>query len=142
MLGLRDMKKKIITHGFYQVALSMVKKSETQEREMARMRDHQQLIDMIADLREEVRQRRLITSEAPPPRETIPQVSLVWHNRVHEGFNAWQTQVMELDVQGGVQASSSSRPPKSAADCECFKTLSWIITHFPVNHRFREGFQS
>lgn len=77
MLGLRDMKKKAMTHGYYQVALSMVKKSETQEREMARMRDHQQLIDMIADLREEVRQRRLITSEAPQPRETIPQVSLV-----------------------------------------------------------------
>jgi hypothetical protein len=56
----------------------MVKKSETQEREMARLRDHQQLIDMIADLREEVRQRgRLITSEAPQPRETNPQVSLV-----------------------------------------------------------------
>lgn len=77
-VGLTRHEKKTITHGYYQVALSMVKKSETQEREMARMRDHQQLIDMIADLREEVRQRRLITSEAPQPRETIPQeVSLV-----------------------------------------------------------------
>ena len=54
----------------------MVKKSESQEREMARLRDHQQLIDMIAELREEVRQRgRLVTSEAPQSREKIPQVS-------------------------------------------------------------------
>jgi hypothetical protein len=38
---------------FHQVALSRVKKSDSQEREMARQRDHQQLIDMIAGLREE-----------------------------------------------------------------------------------------
>jgi hypothetical protein len=54
----------------------MVKKSESQDREMARLRDHQQLIDMIAELREEVRQRgRLLTSEAPQPGEKLPQVS-------------------------------------------------------------------
>lgn len=69
---------KIIIHVFHQVAFSMVKKSESQDREMARLRDHQQLIDMIAELREEVRQRgRLITSEAPQSGEKIPQVSLV-----------------------------------------------------------------
>lgn len=77
MSGLRDIDK-IIIHAFHQVALSMVKKSESQDREMARLRDHQQLIDMIADLREEVTQRgRLVTPETPQSREKIPQVSLV-----------------------------------------------------------------
>jgi hypothetical protein len=56
----------------------MMKNSESQEREMARQRDHQQLFDMIAVLLEEVRIRgRSITSEAPQPRE-LAQVSLAW----------------------------------------------------------------
>jgi hypothetical protein len=49
------------------------------EREMARQRDHQQLFDLISDLREEVLKRgRLLTSEALQRREPLPQVSLAW----------------------------------------------------------------
>jgi hypothetical protein len=55
----------------------MVKSSESQEREMARQRDHQQIFDMIAVLLEEVRNRaHLITAETSQPREQLLQVSL------------------------------------------------------------------
>ena len=66
----------------------MVKGSESQEHEMGRQRDHQQLFDMIADLREEVLKRgRLITSEAPQSREPLLQVSLAWPHCVGaQGF--------------------------------------------------------
>lgn len=64
---------------FHQVALSMVKKNESQERELARQRDHQLLFDMVADLREEVLKRgRLNALEAPQSRELLSQVSLAW----------------------------------------------------------------
>jgi hypothetical protein len=64
---------------FHQVALSMVKKNESQERELARQRDHQLLFDMVADLREEVLKRgRLNALEAPQSREQLSQVSLTW----------------------------------------------------------------
>lgn len=57
----------------------MVKESETQEQEMARQRDHQQILDMIADLREEMQKReRSIALEAPHWHELLPQVSLTW----------------------------------------------------------------
>jgi hypothetical protein len=41
-----------------------------------------------------------------------------------EEFNAWQTQVLELDGQGGVTPVASSPRSKSAADCECLESLS------------------
>jgi hypothetical protein len=73
----------------------MVKKNESQEQEMAQQRDHQRLIDMIADLREEERETgRFITSEGP-----------------------WQTHVTEIDRLGAqVAPSTCSR----SADCEFF----------------------
>ena len=36
---------------------------------------------------------------------------------LYEKFNAWQTQVIELDGQGGVPPVASSPRYKSAADC-------------------------
>lgn len=76
----------------------MVEKTESQELEMAQQRDHQRLIDMIADLREEERGRgRFMTSEGP-----------------------WQTHVTEIDGQGAqVAPSTCSR----SADCEFLKAL-------------------
>jgi hypothetical protein len=57
----------------------MVESGESQEREMARQHDHQQLFDMMVVLLEEVRKRAyLVTSEASQPREQLPQVSLAW----------------------------------------------------------------
>jgi hypothetical protein len=54
----------------------MARDSESDEREIARQRDHQQLFDMIAVLLEEVLKRgRSVISEAPQPRELL-QVSL------------------------------------------------------------------
>jgi len=85
---------------FLQVASSMVQSSESQEREKERQCNHQQLIDMIAELREELRKLHSI------PLQVVPS------------------------------------PRSKAADCECFKTLSWIITHCSANDRFRESFQS
>lgn len=57
----------------------MRKKGESQEREVARQRDPQQLpFDMIADLREEIRKRgRPVTPDALQW-EQLPQVSLPW----------------------------------------------------------------
>jgi hypothetical protein len=53
--------------------------SESQEREMARQRDHQELFDKIAVLLEEIRKRgHVINSAAPQPREQLLQVSLAW----------------------------------------------------------------
>jgi hypothetical protein len=57
----------------------MIKNSESQEQEMARQRNHQQLVDMIAALLEEVRKiGQFKISEAPQLREQLLQVSLAW----------------------------------------------------------------
>jgi hypothetical protein len=108
---------------FFQVASNMVKGSESQERETARQRDHQQLFDMMVVLLEEVRKRaHLLTSEASQPREQL-QVSLDGPIVcMGEKFNAWQTQVIETDGQGGVSKVAVSPRPKPA-DRECFMTL-------------------
>jgi hypothetical protein len=66
---------------FPQVALStmVMTDSESQEREMARQRDHQRPFDIVAVLLEEIRKRgHFITSEAPQSREQFLQVSLAW----------------------------------------------------------------
>jgi hypothetical protein len=55
----------------------MMQNSESQEREKARQRNHLQLIDMIAKLREDVRKLHSIVLEALPSREQ-PPVSLTW----------------------------------------------------------------
>ena len=43
---------------------------------------------------------------------------------MREKFNAWQTQVLELDGQEGVPKVTSPRF-KSVADRECFETMSY-----------------
>jgi hypothetical protein len=117
--------ERVIVHILPQVALNMVKNSESQVREMARRRDHQQLFDMMAVLLEEVRKRaQLIASEASQPREQLLQVSLAWPYCVDEEFNAWQTQVLEVEGQGVVPKVASS-PRSKPADRECLKTLFW-----------------
>jgi hypothetical protein len=61
----------------------MMKSSEGQEREIARQRDHQQLVDMIAALLEVVlKLGQFRTSEARQTREQLVQVSLTWPYRV------------------------------------------------------------
>ena len=59
-------------------------------------------------------------------------------------FKALQPQVVDVDGQLGQEAVPQVAPsPRSkAADRECFKTLSWIITYYSANDRFRESFQS
>ena len=70
--------ERVIVHVCSQVALSLIKNSESQEREMARQRGHQQLVDMIAVLLEEVRKiGQFKTSELPQLCELL-QVSLAW----------------------------------------------------------------
>jgi hypothetical protein len=56
-------------------------------------------------------------------------------------FKAWQPQVVDVDGQLAVSQVVSS-PRSKAADRECLKTLSWIITYYSANNRFREDFQS
>lgn len=55
----------------------MVQKIDSQEQEKARERNHLQLIDMIAQLREDVRKLPSILLKAPPSREQT-LVSLPW----------------------------------------------------------------
>jgi hypothetical protein len=56
----------------------MVQNSESQKREKERQLNHQQLIDMIAILREEVRRLHSIPSEASQSHEQLLPVSLAW----------------------------------------------------------------
>jgi hypothetical protein len=56
----------------------MVQNSESQERERQRQRNHQELIDMIAKLREETRKRHSTPLEASQLREQLLPVSLAW----------------------------------------------------------------
>jgi hypothetical protein len=64
---------------WYSSMTSMVQDSESQEREKERQRNHIQLIDMIAKLREEgVRQLRSMPLEVSQSREQLLPVSLAW----------------------------------------------------------------
>ena len=56
----------------------MVQNSESQEREKERQRNHLQLMDTIAKLREEVRRLHTISLEVPQSREQLLPVSLAW----------------------------------------------------------------
>jgi hypothetical protein len=56
----------------------MVQNSESQEREKEQQRNHLQLMDTIAKLREEVRKLHTIPLEASQSREQLLLVSLVW----------------------------------------------------------------
>jgi hypothetical protein len=56
----------------------MMQDSESQEREKERQRNHRQLIDMIANLREEVRRLHSIPLEASRSHEQLLLVSLAW----------------------------------------------------------------
>jgi hypothetical protein len=88
---------------------------------MARQRDHRQILDKIADLREEMQnQESSTTLEEPQLHELLPQVSLAWPLAwMREESNVWQPGVVEVDGQGDV-------PPVSA-DCGYFMTSSPII---------------
>ena len=63
-------------------------------------------------------------------------------------LKAWQPQVVEVDgeVDGELELGTIPQvvpsPRSKAADRECFRTLSWIITYFSANDRFRESFQT
>jgi hypothetical protein len=61
---------------FLQVASSMVQHSESQEREKERQRNQQQLVEVIATLREEVRKLHSIPLEASQLPEQVLPVSL------------------------------------------------------------------
>jgi hypothetical protein len=63
---------------FLQVVSSMVQSSESQEQEKERQRNHLQLTDMIAKLRDEVRNLHSIPLEASQSRKQLLQVSLAW----------------------------------------------------------------
>jgi hypothetical protein len=56
----------------------MVQNSESQERERERQRNHQELINMIAILREETRKLHSTPLEASQSREQLLPVSLAW----------------------------------------------------------------
>jgi hypothetical protein len=46
-------------------------------------------------------------------------------------FKAWKPQVVDVDGQVGLGAVPQAVPsPRSKADREYFKSLSWIITYF------------
>jgi hypothetical protein len=62
---------------FLQVASSMVQNSESREREKERQRDHLQLIDLIAKLRQDVQKLHSMLLGALQSREQLP-VSLAW----------------------------------------------------------------
>ena len=61
-----------------QVATSMLQNNGNQEREKERQRNHQQLIDVIVTLREEVRKLHAMPLEASQSREQLLLVSLAW----------------------------------------------------------------
>jgi hypothetical protein len=56
----------------------MVQSSENQERRKEQQRNHLQLMDVIAKLREEVRKLHTIPLEASQSREQLLLVSLAW----------------------------------------------------------------
>ena len=56
----------------------MVQSSENQEREKERRRNHQELVDVIAKLRDEVRKLQPIPLEASQQPEELLPVSLTW----------------------------------------------------------------
>ena len=60
----------------------MVQSSEIQER-IKQQRNHQQLIDMVAKLREDVRKLHSIPLETSQSREQLLPVSLAWINCVN-----------------------------------------------------------
>ena len=59
---------------------------------------------------------------------------------MHEEFNLWQEQVLDVEGQQSAPVASSSR--FNLADREYFRLLSWTVTHFPVNCSLREGHRS
>ena len=56
----------------------MAQNSESQEREKERQRNHLQLMDTIAKIREEVRRLRTIPSEVSQSHDQLLPVSLAW----------------------------------------------------------------
>ena len=63
---------------FVQVASYMVQNSENQEQKKEQQRNHQQLIDMIAKLREDVRKLHSVPLETSQSRDQLLPVSLAW----------------------------------------------------------------
>ena len=61
-----------------QVASYMVQNSENQEQKKEQLRNHQQLIDMIAKLRDDVRRLHSTPLETSQSREQLLPVSLAW----------------------------------------------------------------
>jgi hypothetical protein len=95
--------------------VSMMQNSENPERKKEQQRNHLQLIDMIAILREEVRKLHSIPSEASQSREQLLLVSLVWLYCV----DAW-------DLKHGSRKSSM---PIDNLDRELY--LRWCHPHVP-----------
>jgi hypothetical protein len=64
---------------FLQVASNMVQNWENQERKKGQQRDHLELVDMIAKLRDEVRQlQSVLLGEGSQSRDQVLPVSLTW----------------------------------------------------------------
>ena len=56
----------------------MVQNNESQERQKVQLRNHQQLVDVIVALREEVRNLQTMSLEASQSPEKLLPVSLAW----------------------------------------------------------------
>lgn len=118
-------------------------------KDLARQRDHGELVDMLANFLEEVRKySRLMASEAPQIAEPLVQVS--WHCHIMwlwREFNVWQTEVLEVD--GGksvlpVGSASAPSPVRSkSADSEYLKlpVSSGVLTDCSVHRSLGEGLQ-
>jgi hypothetical protein len=127
----------------------MTNNVENQMKDLARQRDHRELVDMLANFLEEVRKySRLMASEVPQIAEPLVQVS--WHCHIlclWREFNVWQTEV--LDVDGGqsvlpVGSASVPSPVRSkSADSEYLKlpALSGVLTDCSVHRSLGEGLQ-
>jgi len=100
--------------------------SENQEQKKEQQRSHRQLIDIIAQVLEEVRKLRFTPLEASQSHEQLLPVSLRYCSlRGCTKLNAPQPQVVEVDGQLGQDSQEDVpqvllSPRSKAADCECF----------------------
>ena len=76
--GLTRRERVIVQFLLLQVASSMVQNSENERRRIEQRRNHMQLMDTIAQLREEVRRLRTIPSEVSQSHDQLLPVSLAW----------------------------------------------------------------
>ena len=76
--GLTRRERVIVQFLLLQVASSMVQNSENEKRRKEQQHNHMQLMDTIAQLREEVRRLRTIPSEVSQSHDQLLPVSLAW----------------------------------------------------------------